>query len=248
MRYLAIVVLFATVGTALGNEKLQLSGRYRQDDEVLEKKLEWDASKTAVIICDMWDQHWCQGATRRCGEIAPRINELINAVRAKGGFIVHAPSDTMKTYEGTPGRKLAQSAPPARLEPPVPTGPPTNSAPNPYRTMTGWLQLPAGRVLGSTGGVAIDKRGHVWVAERCGGAGFVADCGNSTLNPIFEFDSTGKVLHNFGSGLLVFPHGIGVDRLAVKRDAAIVALAVEFDDVFSFAAGACEMDLEFHGM
>ena len=45
----------------------------------------------------------------------------------------------------------AQSAPPARLEPPVPTGPPTNSAPNPYRTMTGWLQLPAGRVLGSAG-------------------------------------------------------------------------------------------------
>jgi sugar lactone lactonase YvrE len=105
----------------------------------------------------------------------------------------------------------AQSAPPARLEPPVPTGPPINSAPNPYRTMTGWLQLPAGRVLGSTGGVAIDKRGHIWVAERCGGAGFVADCGSSKLDPIFEFDSTGKVLHNFGSGLLVFPHGIGVD-------------------------------------
>src|SRR5712691_9691457 len=108
----------------------------------------------------------------------------------------------------------AQSATPegkqARLEPPVPTGPPINSAPNPYRTFTGWLQLPPGRVFGSTGGVAIDKAGHIWVAERCGGAGFAADCGNSKLDPIFEFDSNGKLLHNFGGGVLVFPHGISV--------------------------------------
>ena len=71
--------------------------------------------------------------------------------------------------------------------------------------------MPAGRVLGSTGGVAIDQRDHIWVAERCGGTGFAADCSNSKLDPIFEFDTTGKVLHNFGSGLLVFPHGITVD-------------------------------------
>jgi outer membrane protein assembly factor BamB len=91
------------------------------------------------------------------------------------------------------------------------SSPPINSAPNPYRTVTGWLQLPHGRALGSTGGVAIDKLGHIWVAERCGGQGFAADCSNSKLDPIFEFDSTGKVLHNFGGGMLVFPHGISVD-------------------------------------
>ena len=36
------------------------SGRYR----VLREKRTWDARKTAVIICDMWDRHWCRGATR----------------------------------------------------------------------------------------------------------------------------------------------------------------------------------------
>ena len=54
---------------------------------------------------------------------------------------------------------------PVRLDPPVPTGPPINSAPNPYRTVTGWFKIPEGRVFGSTGGVAVDKRGHIWVAE-----------------------------------------------------------------------------------
>ena len=50
-----------------------------------------------------------------------------------------------------------------RLDPPVPTGPPTNSGPNPYRTISSWFKVPEGRTFGSTGGVAIDKRGHIWV-------------------------------------------------------------------------------------
>jgi len=100
----------------------------------------------------------------------------------------------------------------ARLDPPVPTGPPTNSAPNPYRTVSGWFKLPEGRTFGSTGGVAIDKRGHIWVAERCGSKGFIAGaCADSKLDPIFEFDQSGKLLHNFGGGLMVMPHGISID-------------------------------------
>jgi sugar lactone lactonase YvrE len=99
-----------------------------------------------------------------------------------------------------------------RLDPPVPTGLPTNSAPNPYRTVSGWFKLPEGRIFGSTGGVAIDKRGHIWVAERCGSKGFIAGaCADSRLDPIFEFDPSGKLLHNFGSGLMVMPHGISID-------------------------------------
>jgi nicotinamidase-related amidase len=83
-----------------------------------ERPIEWDAKETAVIICDMWDKHWCAGATRRGGEIAPRINALAKSVRDRGGFVVHAPSDTMKFYEGTPQRKLAQDAP--KATPPTP--------------------------------------------------------------------------------------------------------------------------------
>jgi nicotinamidase-related amidase/type 1 glutamine amidotransferase len=77
----------------------------------LEKSVEWNPNGTAIVICDMWDQHWCEGSTRRVGEMAPRMNQVVNRARERGVFIIHCPSDTMKFYEGTPGRKLAQSAP-----------------------------------------------------------------------------------------------------------------------------------------
>ncbi|MGN6491467.1 MAG: ThuA domain-containing protein [Agriterribacter sp.] len=68
---------------------------------------QWQPSQTAIIICDMWDRHWCSGATRRVAEMAPYLNEVINIGRQRGMQIVHAPSDCMKYYQNTPGRKLA---------------------------------------------------------------------------------------------------------------------------------------------
>jgi type 1 glutamine amidotransferase/nicotinamidase-related amidase len=104
---------------------LHLTGRTRKEVapktgvyEVVERPIEWDARQTAVIICDLWDKHWCASATRRVGEMAPRINDFVTAIRDRGGLVVHAPSDTMKTYEGTPGRKLAQDAPLAKASNP----------------------------------------------------------------------------------------------------------------------------------
>src|SRR5712691_8866954 len=85
---------------------------------------------------------------------------------------------------------------------------PTNSAPNPYRSIENWAKLPDGRKWGSTAAVDIDKDGtSVWVGERCGGNG----CAGSTLAPVLKFDSTGKLVTSFGAGMFVFPHGIHVD-------------------------------------
>ncbi|HEV2208915.1 MAG TPA: alpha-L-fucosidase [Verrucomicrobiae bacterium] len=79
--------------------------------EVQQRRAEWDPTHTAVVICDMWDRHWCKGATARVAEMAPRMNELVTALRNRGVFIIHCPSDTMAFYEGSPARKLAQRAP-----------------------------------------------------------------------------------------------------------------------------------------
>ena len=83
-----------------------------------EKILSWDSAHTAVIICDMWNRHWCRGATRRVGELAPAMNQTIAAARAKGILIIHAPSSCMDAYKDHPARKKAQEAPKAANLPP----------------------------------------------------------------------------------------------------------------------------------
>jgi len=75
------------------------------------KAVKWPAKKTALIVCDMWDDHWCKGAAARVVEMAPALNNTVNAARAKGVFIIHAPSSVTSFYKDTPQRKRAQNAP-----------------------------------------------------------------------------------------------------------------------------------------
>ncbi len=87
--------------------------------EIVYEKLDWDAQKTAVVVCDMWDKHWCRSATDRVGQMAPRMNEVLKAARAKGALIIHCPSGTMDFYKDHPARKLAQAAPKVEVEIPL---------------------------------------------------------------------------------------------------------------------------------
>ncbi len=93
--------------------------------------------------------------------------------------------------------------------------------PNPAPKVTrNWGELPAGRKWGTSAGVDIDpKDGHIWAYERCGagaaggpGGGGVS-CDTTLVDPVFKFDRhTGRVLANFGKGVMVTPHGLHVDR------------------------------------
>jgi len=78
---------------------------------VAARTVEWDAKKTALIVCDMWDDHWCKSAARRVAEMAGPFNEMLKQARARGVFIIHAPSTTTGFYKDTPQRRLAQQAP-----------------------------------------------------------------------------------------------------------------------------------------
>ncbi|MBM4036863.1 MAG: isochorismatase family protein [Planctomycetes bacterium] len=75
-------------------------------------------AETALLLCDVWDLHWCKGANERLAKMLPRMAEVVQFARSNGVQIIHAPSDTMKFYEGTPQRKRAQAAPP--VKPPEP--------------------------------------------------------------------------------------------------------------------------------
>jgi nicotinamidase-related amidase len=68
---------------------------------------QWEPTETAIVICDMWDKHWCTYATARVAEMAGAMNETLTAARNKGVTIVHAPSDCMHYYREYPGRKEA---------------------------------------------------------------------------------------------------------------------------------------------
>lgn len=96
---------------------------------------------------------------------------------------------------------------PAALVAQIPA--PINDLANPYRSEDGWAKLPDGRTWGSTAGVDIDPDGvHLWALDRCGGN----SCAGSSLDPVLKFDPDGNVVESFGGGLMLFPHGIHVDR------------------------------------
>jgi sugar lactone lactonase YvrE len=132
-----------------------------------------------------------------------RINRAVNALVQGRNTMPHsARLGTMlalavvTAFATAGGRAYAQASDP-------------NSAPNPYRMLDKWVQVPEGRQLGAAIGVAMDRDGKsLWVYERCG-----ADtCEGSKLAPIWKFDPSGKPVANFGADLVNWPHGFNVDR------------------------------------
>lgn len=80
---------------------------------------------------------------------------------------------------------------------------------NPYTAIEGWAKMPEGRTWGATSAVDVAPDGRsIWVAERCG----QNTCLNSDFDPVLLFDESGKLVRSFGRGLIVWPHGIHVDR------------------------------------
>ncbi len=96
--------------------ELRLRKRVRRPDDRFEVRTEtaaWRPDQSAVVVCDMWDAHWCKGATSRVIEVAPRMNAFLKACRDKGLLIIHSPSSCMAAYADHPARRRAQEAPKA---------------------------------------------------------------------------------------------------------------------------------------
>ena len=71
----------------------------------------WKIAETAIIICDMWDQHWCSASSKRTLELAIKMNPILKQAREKGIQIIHAPSGTMGFYDDWPQRMRMINAP-----------------------------------------------------------------------------------------------------------------------------------------
>ncbi len=114
---LMLSIQFAGV-TGAQDEMLALNMRRRVEVEPgcgrwhsVTEPITWKASETCIVVCDMWDDHWCKPSSQRVAEMAPKMNEVIRIARSRGVLIIHCPSDTMDFYKDSPQRKLAQQAP-----------------------------------------------------------------------------------------------------------------------------------------
>ena len=74
-----------------------------------------------------------------------------------------------------------------------------NDAPNPYKQVNGWEQMP--RHWTPTNNVYVDGKDHIWVMDRPGSEG----------SPIWELSADGKVVKNFGAEIFTFPHTVKPD-------------------------------------
>ena len=79
--------------------------------DVVNTEKEIRCQETVLLLCDVWDQHWSRGATERVASMVPRMNSVVQKARSRGIQIIHAPSDTMDFYEGTPARQRMIDAP-----------------------------------------------------------------------------------------------------------------------------------------
>lgn len=71
---------------------------------VVETRTDLVPERTAAVLCDVWDRHWCPTARRRLDTMVPTMNRVVAALRGRGAVIVHAPSETIGHYAGHPAR------------------------------------------------------------------------------------------------------------------------------------------------
>jgi hypothetical protein len=85
-----------------------------------------------------------------------------------------------------------------------------NAAPNPYRMLASWAQLPADRKFGGVIKTQVDHSDgkSIWVFDRCGSN----ECTNSTVAPLMKFDASGKFERAIGANLFAVSHALYVDR------------------------------------
>jgi|SRR5579884_3107409 len=83
---------------------------------------------------------------------------------------------------------------------------------NHYKEVKDWPRLPAAVKWGEVAGVAVDANGHVLMFHRPG-RGFDLKATEKLEEPtVLEIDpDTGRLMHSWGAGMFLVPHGITVD-------------------------------------
>ena len=92
---LSTVLLIVTSNQTAANEVLHLNLRTRaevapgmnQYREAL-KPATWQADQTAIVICDMWNDHYCRNAARRVAVLSHGEHQDLNTFPARGAAVL----------------------------------------------------------------------------------------------------------------------------------------------------------------
>jgi len=112
-----LLVVFATAGfwvaeAAEPPAAVTVASQRRDGQGVrLREPLVLQPNKTAVVVIDMWDKHWCETYTARVANLVPRMNRALEAARKLGMCVVFAPSDVVDFYRDFPQRKAMLAVP-----------------------------------------------------------------------------------------------------------------------------------------
>jgi nicotinamidase-related amidase len=101
---LAVLCFCASVPAQDSAQKLILNSQIRDaaTGKTLNKPLEIDPSKTAIVVVDMWNFHWCMTAAERVSAMVPRMNAVLETSRKLGMQVIWNPSDVVTAYAGYP--------------------------------------------------------------------------------------------------------------------------------------------------
>ena len=68
-------------------------------------------NRTAIIIIDVWDDHWCKYYKELNDKLAPKIGAFVEKARQAGMTIIHAPCSSRKKVSTLPEYKIHSCMP-----------------------------------------------------------------------------------------------------------------------------------------
>jgi nicotinamidase-related amidase len=105
MNYKNISVICAFVKALFGFTTAMWICSFAYGQQPLREKGAWKVTnpdKTAIVIIDMWNSHWCMTASERVSSMTPRMNAVLDVARSLGMQVVWNPSDVVTAYAGYP--------------------------------------------------------------------------------------------------------------------------------------------------
>jgi len=92
--------------------RLSLQARDARTSQPSTQQVPLPPKHLAVVVVDIWTQHYCTGATDWPAKMIPAWNEFLDAARALGIQVVFASAgDDLKRWEGKPQRTAVTSIP-----------------------------------------------------------------------------------------------------------------------------------------